>query len=98
MSEEVLQKAFASTEAVLVNVKADQLDSPTPCASWTVRDLISHVVGGASFFSVIAETGKLRVVVTRRLTSPTGTSTPPSKTGPERRSPPSALMASWTGC
>src|SRR5580700_7330173 len=58
MSEEVLQKAFASTEAVLLNVKADQLDNPTPCASWTVRDLINHVVGGASYFAVIAETGQ----------------------------------------
>ena len=37
------QDAFA---AVLGNVKADHLDDPTPCAGWTVRYLIAHVVGG----------------------------------------------------
>ncbi|HEX5266572.1 MAG TPA: TIGR03086 family metal-binding protein [Acidimicrobiales bacterium] len=57
MSADVLQKAFASTAAVLANVKADQLDDPTPCASWKVRDLLNHVVGGTHFFATIAETG-----------------------------------------
>ena len=58
MSADILQKAFASTAAVLANVKADQLDDPTPCASWKVRDLLNHVVGGTYFFATIAETGQ----------------------------------------
>ncbi|MGH9115811.1 MAG: maleylpyruvate isomerase N-terminal domain-containing protein, partial [Acidimicrobiales bacterium] len=29
------QDAFA---AVIANVRDDQLDAPTPCAEWTVRD------------------------------------------------------------
>jgi uncharacterized protein (TIGR03086 family) len=37
------QDAFA---AVLAKVKPDQLDDPTPCANWTVRDLIGHVLAG----------------------------------------------------
>jgi uncharacterized protein (TIGR03086 family) len=57
MSVETLEKAFASTAGVLANVKADQLDDPTPCASWKVRDLINHIVGGTTFFAVAAETG-----------------------------------------
>ena len=57
MSADVLEQAFASTAAVVANVKPDQLDDPTPCASWKVRDLLNHVVGGTYFFAMIAETG-----------------------------------------
>jgi uncharacterized protein (TIGR03086 family) len=59
MSAETLERAFASTAAVLANVKADQLDDPTPCVSWKVRDVINHVVGGTTFFTVVAETGEM---------------------------------------
>lgn len=37
------QDVFAS---VLASVEPRQLDAPTPCAEWTVRDLIEHVIGG----------------------------------------------------
>jgi uncharacterized protein (TIGR03086 family) len=37
------QDAFAG---VLANVRPDQLDDPTPCSEWKIRDLIEHVVGG----------------------------------------------------
>jgi uncharacterized protein (TIGR03086 family) len=57
MSAEVLQQAFASTGGILQNVSADDLDLPTPCASWAVRDLINHIVGGTNYFAVTAETG-----------------------------------------
>jgi uncharacterized protein (TIGR03086 family) len=57
MSAEVLQRAFASTGRILANVSAEQLDLPTPCASWTVRDVVNHVVGGTTYFAVTAETG-----------------------------------------
>ena len=58
MSADALEKAFASAAGVLANVKADQLDDPTPCASWKVRDLLNHLVGGTWFFATIAETGQ----------------------------------------
>jgi uncharacterized protein (TIGR03086 family) len=58
MSADTLEQAFASTARILANVSADQLDSPTPCRSWKVRDLVNHIVGGASFFAVTAETGE----------------------------------------
>ncbi len=58
MSADNLEQAFASTARVLANVTGDQLDEQTPCASWKVRDLVNHVVGGAGFFAVIAETGQ----------------------------------------
>ncbi|MBA3652568.1 MAG: TIGR03086 family protein [Actinobacteria bacterium] len=57
MSVDLLEQAFASTAGVLAKVQTDQLDDPTPCASWNVRELINHIVGGTHFFAGIAETG-----------------------------------------
>lgn len=37
------QQSFAG---VVAGVSAAQLDDPTPCSEWTVRDLIDHVVTG----------------------------------------------------
>ena len=51
MSTETLARAFATTRNVLNNVKVDQLDDPTPCESWKVKDLINHIVGGTYFFA-----------------------------------------------
>ncbi|MDA8355410.1 MAG: TIGR03086 family metal-binding protein [Actinomycetota bacterium] len=31
---------------VLARVTDDQLDAPTPCTEWTVRDLVGHVIAG----------------------------------------------------
>jgi uncharacterized protein (TIGR03086 family) len=57
MSAEVLQRAFAATAVVLASVSADQMSDPTPCASWTVHDLVNHIAGGPDFFAEVAETG-----------------------------------------
>ena len=46
-----LDRAFASTRTVLVNVTPAQLDASTPCASWDVRGLVNHIVGGTHFFA-----------------------------------------------
>jgi uncharacterized protein (TIGR03086 family) len=48
---QVLEAAIASTRAVLANVKADDMGSSTPCASWKVSDIVNHVVGGQHFFA-----------------------------------------------
>jgi len=48
---QVFEQAVASTRSVLAAVKADQLDSASPCASWKVSDVINHVVGGQYFFA-----------------------------------------------
>ncbi len=57
MGADMLAQAFASTAGVLAEVDAQQLDGATPCASWQVRELINHIVGGATYFAVTAETG-----------------------------------------
>lgn len=51
MSTMPLQQAIAVSQSVLANVTPDQLDLPTPCASWKVSDLINHMVGAHHFFA-----------------------------------------------
>jgi uncharacterized protein (TIGR03086 family) len=58
MSTENLAKSFTVARGVLANVTPDQYDLPTPCASWTVRELINHLVGGSHFFAASVNEGK----------------------------------------
>ena len=57
MSTETLAAAFATARGVLSNVTADQLDDPTPCASWDVRRVVNHLVGGAHWFEITTNAG-----------------------------------------
>jgi uncharacterized protein (TIGR03086 family) len=36
-------------------VRADQLESPTPCTEWTVQQLIDHLVGGTEYLLSAAQ-------------------------------------------
>jgi uncharacterized protein (TIGR03086 family) len=56
-SADVLERACGSTGAVLEMVRATDLDRTTPCASWNVRDVVNHIVGGTAFFAELAEKG-----------------------------------------
>src|SRR3954471_17787411 len=40
-----LEQTFAHAQGVIANVRADQYDDKTPCAEWTVRDLLEHMIG-----------------------------------------------------
>ena len=53
MSTQPLEAAIASTRSVLGGVSKDQLDAATPCASWKVRELLNHIVGGQQFFAAM---------------------------------------------
>jgi len=55
MSTEALEQAIASTRGVLSKVKKEQLGDATPCASWKVRELVNHIVGGQYFFAAGVE-------------------------------------------
>ncbi len=55
MSTQPYEMAIATTRAVMAKVKADQMSSATPCASWKVSDLINHIVGGQHFFAASME-------------------------------------------
>lgn len=42
---ESLDRTFQHAHSVIAGVRPEQLEDPTPCAEWTVRDLLSHMVG-----------------------------------------------------
>jgi hypothetical protein len=37
--------------AVVTGIKPDQLDDPTPCANFTVRGVLEHMIAGATAFT-----------------------------------------------
>lgn len=41
---DALEQTFQHAHAVIGNVRADQLDAPTPCPDWAVRDLLEHTI------------------------------------------------------
>lgn len=57
MNADDLQRAVASARPVLASVRPEHMTSPTPCGSWTVRDLIIHMIDAPIFTAVVMETG-----------------------------------------
>lgn len=57
VSSRILRRSCDSTLSILAAVHTTDLDLPTPCASWTVRDLVNHILGGTAFFAELAEAG-----------------------------------------
>ena len=51
---EAHQRAQDDFARVLVSVRPDQLDLPTPCDEWAVRDVVAHVIGGNGWVQVRA--------------------------------------------
>jgi uncharacterized protein (TIGR03086 family) len=42
---QVLHQVFEQADRVIAGVREDQLDAPTPCAEWNVRELLAHMIG-----------------------------------------------------
>jgi len=55
----MMQRVVDNTTAVIDKTSKDQLSNPTLCSEWTVRDLINHMVGGATMFAVSVEQGSV---------------------------------------
>jgi uncharacterized protein (TIGR03086 family) len=51
MSTQPFEQAVASARSVLSGVQSGQFSDPTPCASWDVKELINHIIGGQYFFA-----------------------------------------------
>lgn len=49
-----LSRALDQAGDVLAAVHADDLDKPTPCADWSVRDLANHLASGPARFLKMA--------------------------------------------
>jgi len=46
-----LQQVVPRLGAAIALVRAADLGLPTPCGSWTTRDLLNHIIGGADMFA-----------------------------------------------
>lgn len=57
MSTEMLKKSIAGFAAQLAETADADFDAPTKCEGWTVRDLMSHMVGGARSAAVALRGG-----------------------------------------
>jgi uncharacterized protein (TIGR03086 family) len=55
----LMKRVVAQTGAVVDGVAADQLGAPTPCAEWSVRDVINHITGGATMFAEGVDQGSV---------------------------------------
>ncbi|MEY2397473.1 MAG: hypothetical protein QOJ00_647 [Actinomycetota bacterium] len=44
------ERAAANFRQVLANISKDDLDTQSPCQSWKVQDVITHLVEGGDFF------------------------------------------------
>ncbi len=55
-----MEKVLDRAGTVVDGVEPSQLGNQTPCTEWTVRDVINHVVGGATMFAECVEQGSVR--------------------------------------
>ena len=54
-----IQDAATEFARLVDGTSPDQLDDPTPCATFTVRDLINHVASGATMFAIAFDKGSV---------------------------------------
>jgi uncharacterized protein (TIGR03086 family) len=50
---DALQTALDAAERIVVNVREDQWDAPTPCDEWNARQLVNHLVVGNHLFAYV---------------------------------------------
>ena len=51
MDAGMYERALKQTGAVVAGTKKEQLDNPTPCTEWSVRDVLNHLIGGCLAFA-----------------------------------------------
>jgi uncharacterized protein (TIGR03086 family) len=47
-----LEYQITTIHDLIANTEPDQFENQTPCAKWTVRDLMNHMVGGGTMFGM----------------------------------------------
>jgi uncharacterized protein (TIGR03086 family) len=59
------RKALEATGKVVAGILPGQWDAPTPCAEWTVRELLNHIVAGNWWAAALAGGATIEQVGTR---------------------------------
>jgi uncharacterized protein (TIGR03086 family) len=54
-----MRQVIAETTRVVDGIEPSQLDNPSPCENWTVRDVLNHVTGGAEMFAICVDEGSI---------------------------------------
>ena len=65
----MLQRVVDTTTDMISHTSNAQLSNPTLCTEWTVKDLINHMVSGATMFAISAEQGAIPDEVLGKLMS-----------------------------
>ena len=58
-SRPLLTRVVKETSGLIDGLTDAQMAAPSPCAGWTVRDVINHITGGATMFAISAEQGSV---------------------------------------
>jgi len=54
-----MHRVITETTRVVENIEPAQLDNPSPCDEWTVRDVLNHITGGATMFGLCVRDGNV---------------------------------------
>jgi uncharacterized protein (TIGR03086 family) len=54
-----MERVLDRAATVVDGIEPSQLGNATPCTEWTVRDVINHIVGGATMFAECVEQGSV---------------------------------------
>jgi len=54
-----MRRVIEVTGAVVDRIEPGQLDDPTPCSAWTVRDVLNHLVARAEVFGCCVRDGSI---------------------------------------
>jgi uncharacterized protein (TIGR03086 family) len=54
-----MHQVIVETSRVVENIGPAQLDNPSPCDEWTVRDVLNHITGGATMFGLCVRDGNV---------------------------------------
>jgi len=54
-----MSRVIELTGQVVDRIEPDQLDNPSPCTEWTVRDVLNHITGGAEMFALCVRDGSV---------------------------------------
>jgi uncharacterized protein (TIGR03086 family) len=54
-----LQRVITESRGLVDGMTPEQLGNQTLCTEWTVRDVLNHITGGATYFARVADEGSV---------------------------------------